>query len=368
MLKSRPFSFAFSIFAASFILAIPLASRGKASPAPTFQLWAVRDLSALNALSDRENDGLVGPVRRVKTETAKITVNKNGQIVEGARVVIETASYDLKGNKTDNAYYLAAGAALTGKEVYKHDARGNVTEMVVYNNDGSVLSKEVYTYEYDAVGNWTKMTTSVAVVENGKISFEPTEVTYRTITYYLEESVAKTMQPASGGASAQKPSAAPSTVKAASPVAPLANSSMQLKLDKAALALAANSDANNAGGKNNSLVKIDDADAPARKNGDGALKPLLRPVSGGVLNGKAKSLPAPVYPAIARRARISGTVTVEVLIDVSGKVISAQATSGPMMLRQAAEAAARLATFEPTTLSGQPVKVSGTINYTFMDK
>jgi periplasmic protein TonB len=91
----------------------------------------------------------------------------------------------------------------------------------------------------------------------------------------------------------------------------------------------------------------------------------LKPVSGGILNGKAISLPAPQYPDMARRAAVSGIVEVEVVIDVSGKVISAKASKGPVMLQQAAEHAARLAKFVPTLLSGQPVKVSGTITYNF---
>ena len=69
------------------------------------------------AANDREQDGLSGPVRRVKTETAKLTV-KAGRAVEGPRVVLETATYDIKGAKIDNAYFLAAsGGTLTGKEV-----------------------------------------------------------------------------------------------------------------------------------------------------------------------------------------------------------------------------------------------------------
>jgi outer membrane biosynthesis protein TonB len=35
------------------------------------------------------------------------------------------------------------------------------------------------------------------------------------------------------------------------------------------------------------------------------------------------------------------------------------------MLHQAAEAAAKQARFSPTLLSGQPVKISGMINYNF---
>jgi periplasmic protein TonB len=61
-----------------------------------------------------------------------------------------------------------------------------------------------------------------------------------------------------------------------------------------------------------------------------------------------------------------GTVVVEVLIDESGKVISARAVSGPPALHDAAVQAARLAKFSPTTLSGQPVQVIGTISYSFV--
>jgi protein TonB len=63
--------------------------------------------------------------------------------------------------------------------------------------------------------------------------------------------------------------------------------------------------------------------------------------------------------------RNQGTVVVEVVLDESGKVVSANATSGPPMLRDAAVQAALKARFSPTKLSGQPVKVSGIINYKF---
>jgi VWFA-related protein/TonB family protein len=91
-----------------------------------------------------------------------------------------------------------------------------------------------------------------------------------------------------------------------------------------------------------------------------------KPLSGGVLNGKALVLPKPVYPAAAKSFRLGGTVVVEVLIDESGKVVSARALSGPPMLQTAAVQAARLAKFSPTKLSGQPVQVIGTINYSFL--
>jgi protein TonB len=89
-------------------------------------------------------------------------------------------------------------------------------------------------------------------------------------------------------------------------------------------------------------------------------------VSGGVLNGKAISKPQPAYPPIARAARAQGTVTVQILVDEGGRVVSASAVNGHPLLQQAAVSAARNARFSPTLLSGQPVKVSGVITYNFV--
>jgi protein TonB len=89
-------------------------------------------------------------------------------------------------------------------------------------------------------------------------------------------------------------------------------------------------------------------------------------ISGGVLNGKATSLPKPPYPPAARAVRASGAVSVQVLIDESGNVVSASAVSGHPLLRAAAVQAARGARFSPTMLSGQAVKVSGVITYNFV--
>jgi protein TonB len=90
------------------------------------------------------------------------------------------------------------------------------------------------------------------------------------------------------------------------------------------------------------------------------------PISGGVLNGKAISLPKPGYPPIARAAHASGTVVVQVLIDENGNVVSAKALSGHPLLQAVAVGAARQARFSPTKLSGQPVKVTGVIQYNFV--
>lgn len=93
--------------------------------------------------------------------------------------------------------------------------------------------------------------------------------------------------------------------------------------------------------------------------------PPRAPISGGVLNGKAISLPKPAYPPIAKAAKASGTVVVQVVVDERGDVISARAISGNPLLQTAAVAAARGAKFSPTKLSGQPVKITGLITYNF---
>ena len=111
-------------------------------------------------------------------------------------------------------------------------------------------------------------------------------------------------------------------------------------------------------------TKIDVGEAPPPP--EPKPTPPRAPISGGVLNGKAISLPKPAYPPIARQAHASGTVVVQVTIDENGGVISARAVSGHPLLQAVAVAAARGARFSPTKLSGQPVKVTGVITYNFV--
>ena len=86
----------------------------------------------------------------------------------------------------------------------------------------------------------------------------------------------------------------------------------------------------------------------------------------GILNGYAESLPKPAYPPIARAAHAQGTVEVAVLIDFDGKVIAASVISGHPLLQAACVQAARSSVFKPTKLEGQPVKVTGVIQYNFV--
>jgi len=91
-------------------------------------------------------------------------------------------------------------------------------------------------------------------------------------------------------------------------------------------------------------------------------------VEGGVLNGKALTLPHPAYPPLARAAHVSGTVTVQVLIDEQGNVSAAHAVDGHPLLQSVCVAAAREARFSPTLLEGEPVRVTGVIKYNFIPR
>jgi hypothetical protein len=175
---------------------------------PAFMLWtavltlaapsqaqnaAVTTRASITVLdSTKEQDGLLGSVRRVKTETAKIEL-KDGRPVEGPPQLVEVTTYGIKGNRIENTSYPIKDGVV-GKEEYKYDKRGNITEMTVRDDRGAIVSREAYDYVFDKFGNWTKMVTSLVLFENGELKREPIEVTYRTVTYYYNDTVAKIVE------------------------------------------------------------------------------------------------------------------------------------------------------------------------------
>ena len=89
------------------------------------------------------------------------------------------------------------------------------------------------------------------------------------------------------------------------------------------------------------------------------------PVAVGSLMTKARSRVAPSYPALARTARVSGNVTVFLILNEKGEVENVMRAEGPPQLQQAAIDAARRWKFNPTVISGQPVRVSGYLTFNF---
>ena len=268
--------------------------------------------------STREADGLKGPVRRIETEIVGVEI-RAGETVSKPPSLLERTLYDERGRRVKNETYPVVGSR-GGRESHKYDARGNVAETVVRDAGGAVLSRTRYDYEFDAHGNWIKMTASVAVSNAGRVEYEPTEITRRVITYYLvEEPDGQSAPGGTGGAPVE-------AVKVSNPSAAASGAKMP---------------------------------PPSTDARGGDIK------DSGVLNERATWLPRPAFPVGVERLKEPLTVSVEVVIDITGRVVSARATSGPKALRDSAERAARLATFLPVYVAGRPVRARGVINYTF---
>jgi protein TonB len=89
-------------------------------------------------------------------------------------------------------------------------------------------------------------------------------------------------------------------------------------------------------------------------------------ISAGVAQGMLVARTMPAYPAIARSARVSGTVVLEVTILKTGAVTDIRAVSGPPMLRQAAIDAVHTWRYKPYMLDNEPVDVEATLNVNFV--
>ena len=314
----------------------------------TAQTNATATPVAAGASGSREQDGLKGPVRRVRVETANI-VTRNGKQVELPKSVIEVSTYDATGRKIDSVAYPVEGATAPGKEEYKYDDKGNIIEMTLRGSDGSVLSKEKYTYELDEFGNWKKMTSAIAVYENGTISYEPTQVTYRTLSYYYGPTAVKPDAPAA-------PVIAPSKQRSDAEAAPVENKPAPTQPPSVVSSPPINVTEKPA------PVTPTSTDANASK--EDVNLAILR-VSEEVLRKAAVALPEPEYAANAELANASGPVQVELIIDRTGVVTAARAVSGNPMLFDAATLAARKARFLMSAFSDRPISAYGVLTYNF---
>jgi TonB family protein len=73
----------------------------------------------------------------------------------------------------------------------------------------------------------------------------------------------------------------------------------------------------------------------------------------------------PLYPPMARLVRTEGMVTVSMEVDPKGNVVSANAISGPMVLRQAAIDAVRQWKYSPALIDGRPAAGQVTVDVNF---
>jgi len=88
-------------------------------------------------------------------------------------------------------------------------------------------------------------------------------------------------------------------------------------------------------------------------------------ISAGVAVGNLIQKTSPVYPPIAKAARVSGTVVLQATISKTGTIENLRVISGPAMLQQAALDAVRSWRYRPYLLNNDPVEVETTVNVIF---
>jgi protein TonB len=88
-------------------------------------------------------------------------------------------------------------------------------------------------------------------------------------------------------------------------------------------------------------------------------------ISGGVAQGMLLQKTIPMYPPIAKAARVQGTVVLQATISKTGTIEGLHVISGPAMLQQAAMDAVRSWRYRPYLLNNEPVEVETTVNVVF---
>jgi protein TonB len=96
-----------------------------------------------------------------------------------------------------------------------------------------------------------------------------------------------------------------------------------------------------------------------------AAAPKKVSISAGVMVGMLIQKTQPVYPPIAKAARVSGTVVLQATISKGGQIEGLHVISGPAMLQQAAMDAVRTWRYRPYLLNNEPVEVETTVNVIF---
>lgn len=318
---------------------------------------------ATNNVGSAQQDGLNGQVRRVRVETISLLV-RDGKTVEGPPVVRGITTFDPMGRKIDSVAYPADERTVVGtKQQYLYNDKGNITEMVMRGDDGSILNKVKYDYQFDEFGNWKKMTASIAIYESGRVGYEPFEITNRIITYYYGQ-----LAPKATTASTVPQTSNKNTIATASGPAEIAKPANHAPIKVAPSGISAMDTQHTRTATDATVLepeKIESSSsAPAAVSPKEDKLPTIR-MSEEALRNAAIDLPQPQYPEAARLSGAEGSVGIQVLIDEKGEVLKASAVSGDPLFTEVAAEAARKAKFSRAKLSPEPVRIYGVINYTF---
>jgi hypothetical protein len=130
--------------------------------------------------SDREKEGLAGPVSSVKIVITDFK-NEDGRLVESERRVVMEYEFDRSGKRLFTQRKPVLGDPKLCDEKFKYDEKGREKEKSCL-GDSKERVLEKYTYEEDRFGNWTKKVTSVPDV--GGKTFYNKYTLYREIEYF----------------------------------------------------------------------------------------------------------------------------------------------------------------------------------------
>jgi hypothetical protein len=95
--------------------------------------------------TDKERDGLAGPVLAVRLEKARF-LSESGEWKEQAKVFSSVQTYDLKGNMTESTFHTNDGTLAT-KHINARDDKGRLIKVFFYKPNGSLDRKALYTYD-----------------------------------------------------------------------------------------------------------------------------------------------------------------------------------------------------------------------------
>jgi protein TonB len=104
---------------------------------------------------------------------------------------------------------------------------------------------------------------------------------------------------------------------------------------------------------------------PPQKKEEKPVTPQRIRVGGNVQSASLVKQTRPVYPPLAKQARISGTVKLSAVISKDGTIQELTVVSGHPLLAPAALEAVKQWVYKPTLLNGEPVEVSTTIDVNF---
>jgi len=96
-----------------------------------------------------------------------------------------------------------------------------------------------------------------------------------------------------------------------------------------------------------------------------AVTPQRIRVGGNVQQANLITQIRPVYPPLAKQARIQGTVELSAIIGKDGRVQDLKLVRGHPLLVSAAVEAVKNWVYRPTMLNGEPVEVATTIDVNF---